>query len=449
MLTDSSNSSVPPSQDTLRPKESNEAKETKKAPVAEEKRRRGGQPGHEGHHREHLPADRVEKLSVDRSKIPADRELKQLEPEVRQVVNIKVVREVVEYQAEVLEDQYGNRYTAEFPPEVRSYFQYGDSVKEYVVNMSSQQLIPFERLAIHMKEVFGIPISQGTIRNYIRDAAQRLNVFMIWLKAIILMLKILYVDETGFNIGKKTMWVHIHCNNDYTLLYPHEKRGGEAIEDIAIISNLPEDAIIEHDCWSPYFQYDCQHALCWAHLKRELQGVKDKEQMKWPEQMMKLMVECLKLEEDSIEKENRGLNQDEYMAIRKKWRTIVTKGTKETLKKIEDNMLPNDKASLSENLLNRLDKYENEYLRHLLVKDLDATNNVSERGLRFLKLRNKISGYTNSIETAKEICTIRSYIDTCMKHDMTAELALNLLYKNKLPDFVDLSIVDQNLFKEK
>ena len=164
---------------------------------------------------------------------------------------------------------------------------------------------------------------------------------------------------------------------------------------------------------------------------------------------MKLMGECLKLEEDSIEKENRGLNQDEYMAIRKKWRTIVTKGTKETLKKIEDNMLPNDKASLSENLLNRLDKYENEYLRHLLVKDLDATNNVSERGLRFIKLRNKISGYTNSIETAKEICTIRSYIDTCMKHDMTAELALNLLYKNKLPGFVDLSKVDQNLFKEK
>ena len=77
-------------------------------------RRPSGQPGHPGHHLGHTEPTRIEKLPVDRSKIPADR-IPQ-EPIKRQLYNIKFTREVVEYQAEVLTDQFGNRYVAEFPP---------------------------------------------------------------------------------------------------------------------------------------------------------------------------------------------------------------------------------------------------------------------------------------------------------------------------------------------
>lgn len=271
LLTNSQNSSVPPSQDPYNKKPKKNA--------SGNKRPRGGQPKHPGHHRKHFEPDRVETLKVDRSQIPPDRVLKELEPEVRQVVNVTMSREVVEYRGEVLQDQYGNIYRAAFPSEARSYFQYGNSVKRYVTNLSTHQLIPYERLAVHMNELFDIPISPATIRNYIRDAAKRLSDFIVWLKTMILMLKIIYVDETGFNVGGKVNWVHIHCDENYTYLYTDEKRGKDATIEIGILPNTSEDTIIVHDCWAPYFHYTCQHALCSAHLLRELQSIIDKQGM--------------------------------------------------------------------------------------------------------------------------------------------------------------------------
>ncbi|MFT7524946.1 MAG: transposase [Arenicella sp.] len=65
--------------------------------------------------------------------------------EIRQVVELKISRFVTAYRAQVLENEHGNRYVAEFPEGITRPIQYGASVKANAVYMPMFQLIPYQR----------------------------------------------------------------------------------------------------------------------------------------------------------------------------------------------------------------------------------------------------------------------------------------------------------------
>ena len=126
----SSNSSKPPSSDPNR-------KKTKREPGS---RKPGGQAGHNGTTLERDPnPDFVESINVDRNAIP-EGTYKEVEPVIRQVIDIKITKVVTEYQAQVLEDENGTRYTADFPEGVTKAIQYGVSVKAHATFLSQYQL---------------------------------------------------------------------------------------------------------------------------------------------------------------------------------------------------------------------------------------------------------------------------------------------------------------------
>ena len=74
-----------------------------------------------------------------------------------------------------------------------------------------QQLIPYERLAEHMNDVYGIPLSTGSIRNFIKEAAERLRQFEIWLKCTLILVHVLYTDMTSINVSGKQSYASIYC----------------------------------------------------------------------------------------------------------------------------------------------------------------------------------------------------------------------------------------------
>lgn len=438
LLTNSSNSSLPPSADPHRDKKPKDPSPSGRRP--------GAQPGHPGRHLGQTTPTETVTLQVDRSKIPPDRILTPEPPILRQVYDIRISRVVVEYQAEVLVDQYGNRYTADFPPHVKAYSQYDSGMKAYVTDLSVQQMIPYERLSELMNGTFDIPVSTGSIRNFINEAAKRLKLFEIWIKTILISIAVLYTDMTSINVSGKQKYVSIYCDEEHTYLVPHEKKGDESILEVGIIPKLKSDQILMHDCDPTYFKYDCKHAACGAHLLRDLKGVEDKDGLRWPIHMKNLLADARK---------ERELPEDERNTLtyyRKRFRSILTRGEKETEEWKNKHKLSNGKELkdrlASEVLLKRLRKYEDAYLRFIEDQRVDFTNNISERGLRPIKIRNKISGCVKSMPSAEDICLIMSYLSTCKKHNINADEALNILFKGSLPDFIDLSIVDARIFEE-
>ena len=129
----STNSSVPPSQDPHRERGS-------KRKAKGEKRKPGGQNGHEGVTLQRDPdPDKIEIIEVDRRTIPPGR-YRGAGFESRQVIDIEIRRQVTEYRAEILEDDKGNQFVAQFPAGVTRPVQYGNGVKAQSVYLSQQQL---------------------------------------------------------------------------------------------------------------------------------------------------------------------------------------------------------------------------------------------------------------------------------------------------------------------
>ncbi len=62
------------------------------------------------------------------------------------------------------------------------------------------------------------------------------------------------------------------------------------------------------------------------------------------------------------------------------------------------------------------------------------TNNRGENDRRMTKVHQKISGCFRGMQGAEVFCLIGSYPSTCRKQDVSASLALELLFKNQLPN---------------
>jgi transposase len=117
------------------------------------------------------------------------------------VIEIEVLRMVVEFRAEVLEDSAGNQFVAQFPFGVTRPVQYGGSVKAQAVYMSQQQLIPYDRVRDYFSDQCGIPISAGSLFNFNKEAFGLLETFETLVRGQLIAQELLHADETGINVN--------------------------------------------------------------------------------------------------------------------------------------------------------------------------------------------------------------------------------------------------------
>jgi transposase len=418
----SSNSSKPPSSDPNRKKKSR--KKTGKKP--------GGQKGHKGSRLEKVDnPDVIEELKVDRRRLPKG-EYREVGYETRQVFDIRISCEVTEYRAEILEDKGGNQFVAEFPMGVTQPTQYGSGVKAHAVYMSQFQLLPYDRIRDYFADQMGMPLSAGSLFNFNQCAYVALESFETMARLKLIEAALAHADETGINVNGKRLWLHCFSTDLWTLLFPHEKRGTEAMDEFGILPNFK--GILCHDHWKPYFTYACLHALCNAHHDRELTYAFEQDAQKWSKEMQTL------LEEINQKVQDAGGMLSDYLQkkYRIKYRDILDEAEKECPPpetKRKKGQRGRMKKSKSRNLLERLRNYEDDVLRFMTSEIVPFTNNQGENDLRMTKVQQKVSGCFRSMEGARFFCRIRSYLITCRKHNISPTTALNLLFQGKLPDF--------------
>jgi transposase len=426
----SKNSSKPPSEDKNRERGSKKEKSGKKA---------GGQKGHVGTKLQKIEhPDKIERIKLDKRKLPKG-EYRDVGYESRQVFDINITRIVTEYRAQILEDQHGRRFTAEFPAHVKCDVQYGSEAKVSAVYMSQFQLIPYQRIQDQFAEQMKLPLSAGTIFNFNQEAYKLLEDFDAIAKRELVASGLLHVDETGINVNKKGVWLHVAANDKWTYFYPHEKRGTEAMNDIGIIPNFR--GVLCHDHWKPYYTYDlCMHALCNAHHLRELTQAEELDNQKWAKAMGALLSKI----NDDVDKAGDVLDDGVATSYREEYRNILRDGDKECPEPTrKDGQKGRLKKSKSRNLLERLRDYENDVLRFMENKIVPFTNNLGENDLRMTKVQQKISGCFRSMEGAYMFCRIRGYLLTCRKNDVSATDALRLLFQGKMPTFVTDTIKNE------
>lgn len=416
----SSNSSTPPSQDPNRPKRTAKARRRKRKP--------GGQKGHRGSYLAQVKKPTtVEDIGIDRSTLPPGR-YQRGGFEARQVFDIDISLTITEYRAEVLVNEHGDEFVAEFPKGVTEAAQYGSAIKAHSVYMSQFQLVPLDRVRDHFQSQLKLPLSKGSVSNWNALAYDLLEPLEEWdRRSLIDSLLCNHGDETGINVDGQRLWLHSISNEKVTFFHADEKRGQEAMDRMGVLPFFR--GILMHDHWKPYFGYEkCEHVLCNAHHLRELQAAIDFDDQPWARKMQKLLI----MMRDAVDAAGGALPRRTANRFRKRYRKILENADRQCPRNSKSRA-----QSKSRNLLERLRDYEAETLRFLEDQKVPFTNNRGENDLRMTKVQQKISGCFRSMEGARIFCRIRSYLSTCRKNVVDPTEALKLLFNGKFPSFMN------------
>jgi transposase len=397
----SQNSHRPPSTD---PPDTPKPKSLRK----ESTRKPGGQPGHPGQ-------------TLQRVKDPDHTELHRLcvcpncrgravgaEPamdyEARQVFDLpEKLLAVTEHRAEVkCCPECGETVRADFPEAVKAPVQYGSRFEALMVYFNQAQLIPYDRLSQISEDIFGQPLSTGTVVTATTRLYDELEDFERTLVRLIGQAAVVHADETGARVAGKGHWLHVASTPDLTFYGVHARRGREATDGFGILRACQQ--WLMHDCYKFYFGYDqCLHAICNQHLLRELQFLWEVQDQAWAKELSDLLLRLYRRR-----KERGAFNQRQFRRAHKQYLAIVQEGRQ---------LHPPRKGAQSKaaNLLDRLEELDWNILAFLWDERVPFTNNLAEQDIRMMKVRQKISGCFRTLKGAQIFCRIRSYISTCRK----------------------------------
>ena len=272
--------------------------------------------------------------------------------------------------------------------------------------------------------MYGQTISDGVVEKANEIIAEKVQPALEVVKEQLINSTVLNFDETSLRVIGKLHWVHVTSNPHLTYYEVHPKRGSQATADIAILPKFQGTAV--HDHWKPYFSYqDCSHALCNAHHLRELVFVYEHYEQQWAENMIKLLLEIK--EEVELTKDYQDfLPPQKIIAFEERYDVLIAQG-------LELNPSPSQpstkkrgrvKQSPPKNLLDRLNDFKSQTLAFMHNFQVPFDNNLAERDVRMVKLKQKISGAFRSKHGADTFCLIRSYISTVRKNALSVIDAL-------------------------
>ncbi len=426
LSTNSRNSSKPPSSDGY-------AKPKRRASVPRERgqRRPGHQPGAPGTHLRQVeqPDDRIVHRPGNCAKCGgslADGEV--VDREARQVFDLPPIRLLVtEHQAEHRLCRCGAVTCGAFPLEVKAPAQYGPGVRALATYLHVYQHLPFKREAALLADGFGISIATGSLAAMVAECAQNLERadFAARLRELLIASPVIHCDETGGRVVNELRWVHVASTDRLTLLTVHAKRGIEGMDAAGVLPLFK--GVTVHDCWGPYAHYrDAQHALCGAHLLRELDGAADPNL--WDQRWAADLAAVLRAAVHAVNEARQGGHTRVHPAVVKNLLRAYDKAVRAGRRAYPERL--GGRRPKPAALLDRLDKQREQVLRFLTDFRVPAHNNQAERDLRMVKLQQKISGCWRSEDGAKTFCTIRSYISTARKQGQNVIDILRLAFQD-------------------
>lgn len=417
---DSHNSSKPPSSDG--PGVPAAAKRVPKSLRRVSGRRPGGQPGHPGHHLALVEQPDVVVVHQPAACVGCGQGLETapvLRTERRQVVDLPVVRvQVVEHQAETRGCSGCGRETqAPFPAGVEAAIQYGSGVAQVAVYLHQEQLLPVERTGRVLGEVFGCPISNGTLERMVARCADAVAGIVTAIKQAVIAAPIVHIDETGLSLGGTPVWLHVASTDRLTYYATHPKRGQEALDALGVVPAVRGRVV--HDGLSSYWHYEqCAHALCNAHHLRELIFVEEHLKQSWATEMITLLLEIKEAADRARADGATALPPEAQQGWVARYERLVAEGQRLNPPAPRTGKRGRPKRSPAGNLAARLSTHQAETLAFMTDLRVPFDNNQAERDLRMMKVRQKISGCFRSMTAVDRFCQIRSYVSTLRKQGL-------------------------------
>lgn len=439
---DSHNSSKPPSSDGGRAKP--QPRSLRQASGA----RPGGQPGHPGHTLrlvatpDRLVVHRPTQCAGCGAPLAAAADgnagaLEALADERRQVVDLPpLALEVIEHRvAQVTCATCGVTTAGTFPANVTQPVQYGERLKAVGVYLHDYQLVPYARTIEVLDDLFGAAPSEGTLQAAETACCAGLADTEAAIKAALQQADVGHFDETGVRVSGRREWLHVASTATLTHYGVHAKRGTDATNALGILPVFTGTAV--HDAWAPYWTYGgCTHALCNAHLLRELVFLAEQEHLVWADELATLLVTIKDVVDTARAAGQVHLDEVTVATCEAHYDHLLACGraanpppapqaeAAEGMPKRRGR----PKQTKAQNLLDRLTTHRAAVLAFMTDLRVPFDNNQAERDIRMMKVQQKIAGGFRSPAGAAAFARIRGYISTIRKQRQPVLAAIEAVF---------------------
>jgi len=306
--------------------------------------------------------------------------------------------------------------TTRLPSHLKANIQYGSNIQALITYLSVYQYMPSNRIKKYLKDIMGVPISEGTIYNIIGSMGNKAMPVYEVIKEKIAASKVVGGDESGVKINGKKAWFWVFQNPLYTFIKVSCSRGFNSIAET--FSNGFPISIYVSDSLAAQLKTNTKaKQLCLAHLMRELKSFESALGCSWSPKLKQLFKDAI-----SYKKQ---MTVEDYLGANQKIKVFENQLTE---------LLEIDCSGKHEKLrafIKRLIKNRDAILTFLYYLEVPPDNNGSERAIRNAKVKMKISNQFKSFEFANHYAVIRSVIDTTIKNSKNVFEALSCLANQK------------------
>ena len=392
----STNSSIPPSKDKFKIKPA-----LSKFPKA----KIGGQAGHKGKTLEmSTTPDHIVQLACP-AVCTCGCDVSQIVPtikECRQVYDLPQPKlEITEYQQlRVHCPSCHCEVMSNFPASVNNHTQYGDGVLALCNMLTTGFHLSIQNVSQLFVDLYGQTLNTATVLSANKRAFDALENTENLIAKQILASPVVHFDESGVACEKKTQWLHVASNSLWSYFFIHAKRGIKALESqYSLIKNFKNTAI--HDCWVSYFSFkNCSHAICNAHILRELQGLIENGST-WAIDMKALLMELY------IASNYGKSTIKDLLPFIVRYDSICQTADQQEPPPKKPIGRGRIKSSKGRNLMNRLVGHKDSVLAFAKYENVPFTNNQAERDIRPIKTKIKVAGCFRTEVGATQYARIR------------------------------------------
>jgi transposase len=346
--------------------------------------------------------------------------------EKRQLFDLPAVKlEVTEHQLGVI---YccGRAHTGSFPLEVKAPAAYGLRLHAMASLLNVEYRLPMEKVSQLLEDLYGCSYNESTLCSANARVYEYLQPVEEQLKQELLKSAVAHADETGLRVEGSLHWVHTVCTGFLCYLFVHKKRGKQALySEASLLKDFKQRLV--HDCLKTYFSFEqCQHALCNAHLLRELTGLQE-QGSQWAESMKSLLLELY----GERQKGQLVANKEQWL---EQYQQICQRAdAQEPAPQQKARGKP--KNSKGRNLLNRLLEHQQAVLAFAFEPGVPFTNNLAEQAIRCVKIKQKVAMSFRTFEGAQIFARIQGFVSTCRKQKMSAFQQLVEILNGNMPVF--------------